>query len=117
MPPTPIVNLDAAFAAITECWRPRIAAEPNGQHVKLARLEGRFVWHRHDVDEMFLVWKGRLRLELRDRVVAMGPGDLFVVPRGVEHRPVAEGEAEVLLFEPATTRRTGDVHVEGSEGP
>jgi mannose-6-phosphate isomerase-like protein (cupin superfamily) len=104
------VNVAEAFAAIPEPWRPRVVARLNGQEVKLARLSGEFVWHRHEhEDEMFLVWRGTLRLEFRDRVLHLGAGDLAVVPRGTEHRPVAEGEAEVLLFEPAGVRNTGDV--------
>lgn len=103
-------NLDAAFALVPEPWRPRVVARLNGQEVKVARLRGEFVWHRHDdADEMFLVWRGELRLEFRDRVLELRAGDFAVVPRGVEHRPVAEPEAEVLLFEPAGVRNTGDV--------
>jgi len=104
------INLDEAFARITEHWTPAIAAELNGQHVKVARLLGTFDWHHHeDADELFLVHRGRLVIELRDRRVELGPGDLFVVPAGVEHRPVAETEALVVLFEPAGTRNTGNV--------
>ena len=101
--------LSDVFAAFHERWSPRIVAELNGQHVKAAKLEGAFVWHRHDdADELFLVHRGRLRLEFRDRAVELGPGELCVVPRGVEHRPVTvDGEVELLLFEPAGTRNTG----------
>lgn len=103
-------NLDEAFALVPEPWRPRVIARLNGQEVKLARLRGEFVWHRHDdADEMFLVWRGALRLEFRDRVLELRAGDFAVVPRGTEHRPVADPEAEVLLFEPAGVRNTGDV--------
>ena len=103
-------NLDEAFALVPEPWRPRVIAGLNGQEVKLARLRGEFVWHRHeDADEMFLVWRGALRLEFRDRVLELRAGDFAVVPRGTEHRPVADPEAEVLLFEPAGVRNTGDV--------
>jgi mannose-6-phosphate isomerase-like protein (cupin superfamily) len=104
------VSLEEAFAGIDEPWSPRLAADPNGQHVKLARAEGSFTWHHHeDVDELFLVTGGRLRIEFRDRAdVTLEEGELVVVPRGVEHRPVAEPEAELLLFEPAGTRNTGD---------
>lgn len=106
----PRVLLDEQFAAITEYWSPRIAAELNGQQVRLAKLLGDFIWHHHDdEDELFLVHRGHLRLEFRDRVVELGPGEMLVVPRGVEHRPVAEHEVEVILFEPATTRNTGNV--------
>jgi len=104
------VHLPDAFGQLHEPWRPRVVAALNGQEVKLARLKGAFVWHHHaDEDELFLVWRGRFRMEFRDRTVDLGPGDLLVVPRGVEHRPVAEEEAEVLLFEPAGTRNTGNV--------
>jgi len=103
------VNLDEAFSRIPDHWSPRVAGELNGQHVKLARLLGEFVWHKHDeADELFLVLDGTLRMELRDRVVEVGPGELLIVPRGVEHRPVAAEEVRVLLFEPAGTLNTGD---------
>lgn len=94
---------------ITEPWSPRIVAELNGQHVKLAKLEGEFVWHHHELeDELFLIVRGRLRMELRDRALELAPGELVVIPRGVEHRPVAAwGACEVLLFEPASTLNTG----------
>jgi mannose-6-phosphate isomerase-like protein (cupin superfamily) len=104
------INLEAKLAAIDDHWVPRIVAELNGQHVKLAKFQGAYVWHRHEhEDELFLVVNGRFRLEFRDRVLELGPGELAVVPRGVEHRPVAEQECSVLLFEPASTRNTGDV--------
>jgi len=103
------VNLRESLARIREPWSPRIIGALNGQHVKLARLKGAFAWHSHaDADELFLVLSGTLRMELRDRVVEMEPGELFIVPRGVEHRPVAPGETEVLLFEPEGTLNTGD---------
>jgi mannose-6-phosphate isomerase-like protein (cupin superfamily) len=104
------VDLREKLALIDERWSPRIVGELNGQHVKLAKLEGEFVWHRHaEEDELFLVLEGRLAIHLRDRVVELEPGQLFVVPRGVEHKPVADGEVHVLLFEPVSTRNTGDV--------
>ena len=103
------LSLDAAFARIADHWNPRVAAELNGQQVKVAKLLGAFVWHAHErEDELFLVHRGRLRLELRDRVVELGPGELFVVPRGVEHRPVADEEVHLLLIEPTGTPNTGD---------
>jgi len=103
------VNLRETIARIREPWSPRIVGSLNGQHVKLARLKGAFTWHRHaDADELFLVLSGILRLELRDRVVELEPGEFFIVPRGVEHRPVAPDEVEVLLFEPEGTLNTGD---------
>jgi len=105
------VNLADAFTRFSETWSPRIVAALNGQHVKVAKLEGAFDWHHHETeDELFLVVAGRLAIQLRgtDRdEVRLEPGELFVVPRGVEHRPVAEGVAHVLLFEPASTLNTG----------
>jgi len=104
------IRLDDKFARIHEHWRPKVAAELNGQEVKLVKLQGEFPWHRHeDADEMFLVWRGSMAIELRDARVDLHPGELFVVPRGVEHRTLASEEAEVLIFEPAETRNTGDV--------
>jgi len=104
------VNLADKFSKIKEFWKPYIAAELNGQHVKLDRLKGEFVWHKHEgEDELFWVVKGRFRLELRDRHVWLEEGEFMVVPRGVEHRPVAEEEAWVVLFEPASTLNTGNV--------
>jgi len=103
------IPLAEMLASFSERWTPKVVAELNGQEVKLAKLEGEFVWHRHEAeDELFLVLSGRLRIELRDGAVELGPGEMIVVPRGVEHRPVAEGEVELLLFEPAGTRNTGD---------
>lgn len=108
------VNLDDAFGSFDEHWSPRLAAELNGQAVKLAKLDGEFVWHQHDdADELFLVTSGRLRIEFREEDdVVLDEGELLVVPRGVEHRPVAEEEAEALLFEPAGTTNTGDAESE-----
>lgn len=104
------VNLESAFARVTEHWRPRVIAELNGQEVKISKLKGEFIWHHHEQeDEMFLVHKGRLRLEFRDRVVELGPGECLVVPRGVEHRPVAVEEVELILFEPSGVLNTGNV--------
>ena len=103
------VNLAEKFAKFREAWSPKIVGELNGQHVKLARLKGEFVWHKHDQeDELFLVVAGRLRMELRDRMIDLEEGEFLIVPRGVEHRPVAEAEALVLLFEPASTVNTGN---------
>ena len=112
------VNLGEAFDSFDEHWSPRLAAELNGQAVKLAKLEGEFVWHHHDdSDELFLVRNGELRLEFRDEEDAvLSEGELLVVPAGVEHRPVADsGEVEVLLFEPTETRNTGNVESEETE--
>ena len=107
------IDLADKLSRIPELWSPRIVAEVNGQHVKLARIQGEFVWHRHDdEDELFLVVKGRLRLELRDGAVELGPGQCYVVPRGVEHRPIAVEETHILMFEPAGTLNTGNVRSE-----
>ena len=104
-----VQNLDASFAAITEHWAPVVIGELNGQQVKAVKFRGEFQWHQHThEDEMFLVHRGEFRMEFRDRAVTLHQGDFLVVPRGTEHRPVAEQEVEVLLFEPATTVRTGD---------
>lgn len=103
------INLDRKFAAFSEHWRPKVVAALNGQEVKLVKVQGTFPWHRHATcEEMFLVWRGRFRVEFRDGVVEMGPGDLVVVPRGIEHRTAADEEAEVLIFEPAEVVNTGD---------
>ena len=104
------VNLAEKFAKISEFWKPYIAAELNGQLVKLDKLKGEFVWHHHEnEDEMFLVVKGKFRIEFRDKVVQLQEGEFIVVPRGIEHRPVADEEAWILLFEPGTTLNTGNV--------
>jgi mannose-6-phosphate isomerase-like protein (cupin superfamily) len=102
------VTLADAFARISDHWHPRIVGELNGQHVKLVKFKGEFVWHHHErEDELFLVVAGSFRMEFRDRHVWLAPGEFLIVPRGVEHRPVAEQEVSVLLFEPATTVNTG----------
>ena len=104
------VNLAAKLAQIGEHWRPKVVAELNGQEVKLVKCQGEFVWHHHAAeDELFLVIRGELRIEFRDRVETLGPGEFLVVPRGVEHRPVAEREVELLLFESAAVRNTGNI--------
>ena len=107
------VNLKQKFDQITEYWKPYIAGELNGQHVKLDKLKGEFVWHSHaNEDEMFLVVKGRFRMDLRDAPVWLEEGEFIVIPKGVEHRPVAPEECWILLFEPATTLNTGNVENE-----
>ncbi|HET7457290.1 MAG TPA: cupin domain-containing protein [Gemmatimonadaceae bacterium] len=105
------VSLAEKFAAFSDRWSPKVVAELNGQQVKLAKVQGAFVWHHHDdEDELFLVHRGRLRIELRgEEAIDLGPGDFVVVPRGVEHRPVADEEVELVLFEPASTLNTGNV--------
>ena len=110
----PVIDLGDKLASFSETWSPRIVAELNGQQVKLAKLDGEFVWHRHETeDELFLVVAGRLRMRFRGGDAVLGPGQMIVVPAGVEHLPVADdGECHVLLFEPATTLNTGDVRNE-----
>ncbi|WP_299987041.1 cupin domain-containing protein [uncultured Pontibacter sp.] len=104
------VNLAEKFALIPDHWNPRIAGELNGQQVKLAKFKGAFDWHHHEhEDELFLVVKGSFDMEFRDRTITVQPGEFLIVPRGVEHRPVAHDEAEVLLFEPASTVNTGNL--------
>ncbi len=104
------VNIDGKLALFSEQWRPKVVASLNGQEIKVVKVEGEFPWHHHeDEDEFFLVWKGRFRVEFRDRIVEMEPGECLVVPRGVEHRTCADEEAEVLIFEPADVLNTGNV--------
>lgn len=103
------VNLGEKFAAFTEHWRPKIVGELNGQEVKVVKFLGVFPWHRHESeDELFLVWRGRMRIEFRNRVVELNPGEFLIVPHGAEHRTAADEEVEVVLFEPAATRNTGN---------
>lgn len=103
------INLREKFARIDAHWSPRVVAEMNDVQFKLARIEGEFVWHRHDeTDEVFIVIDGRMRIEFRDGVVELGGGEMFVVPRGVEHRPVADGECRIMLVEPRGVVNTGD---------
>jgi mannose-6-phosphate isomerase-like protein (cupin superfamily) len=107
------VNVEQKLSLFNEQWKPKIVGELNGQYVKLVKFQGPFVWHHHDdEDEMFFVVKGRFRMEFEDRSEWIEEGEFIVVPRGVEHKPVAEEEAHVLLFEPATTLNTGNVENE-----
>jgi len=107
------VNLAEKLASFSEPWTPKIIGELNGQQVKLGKFAGEFIWHHHEQeDEFFLVVSGRFRMELRDRTIELGPGEMLIVPRGVEHRPVADSEASVLMFEPASTLNTGNVRSE-----
>jgi mannose-6-phosphate isomerase-like protein (cupin superfamily) len=102
------VNLAQKLASFGDHWRPKVVAELNGQHVKLVKLQGEFVWHRHEgEDEMFLVLMGRLRIDFTEGPAWIEPGEFIVVPRGVDHRPAADEEVSVLLFEPASTINTG----------
>ena len=104
------VNLREKLSLFDTHWDPKIVGELNGQHVKLVKFQGEFVWHHHDhEDELFLVVKGRFTMEFRDQHVPLEEGEFLIVPRGVEHRPVAQDEVHVLLFEPATTLNTGNV--------
>ncbi len=104
------VNLQKAFASIGDYWNPKIIGELNGQQVKAARLKGAFVWHHHDQeDEMFWVIKGRLKMMLADKTIEVLPGEFLIIPKGVNHKPVADEEVEILLFEPASTLNTGNV--------
>src|SRR4051812_37802413 len=104
------VNIHEKLALIADHWNPRIVGELNGQHVKLVKFQGEFVWHDHaNEDELFLVIRGSFRMEFRNRSVELNEGDFLIVPRGVEHRPVADEEVEVLLFEPAQIKHTGEV--------
>jgi mannose-6-phosphate isomerase-like protein (cupin superfamily) len=107
------VNLAEKLARVSEHWSPKIVGELNGQQVKVVKFLGPFVWHHHEhEDELFYVVKGRFRMEFRDRTLDIAAGEFLVVPRGVEHRPVADEEVEVMLFEPASTLNTGNVRSE-----
>jgi mannose-6-phosphate isomerase-like protein (cupin superfamily) len=113
LPEVEKVNLREKLSRFSDHWNPRIVGELNGQQVKLVKFQGEFVWHHHDVeDELFLVVEGRFRMDFRDRQVWLVEGEFLVVPHGVEHRPVAEREVAILLFEPASTLNTGNVHNE-----
>ncbi len=107
------VNLREKFALFDECWSPKLVGELNGQSVKIAKLKGEFIWHHHEVeDEFFMVIRGRLTIKLPEEDVVLEEGEFFIVPRGVEHKPVAEEEAHVLMFEPKSTLNTGNVRSE-----
>jgi mannose-6-phosphate isomerase-like protein (cupin superfamily) len=104
------INLRAKLSRFQDHWSPKIIADLNDAHVKLAKVQGEFVWHQHaEEDELFLVLQGRLVIQLRDGEVVLGPGEMVVIPKGVEHRPVAEEEVHLLLVEPKVIRHTGDV--------
>jgi mannose-6-phosphate isomerase-like protein (cupin superfamily) len=103
-------SLTEKFAKIHEHWRPKVVARLNGQELKMVKVQGVFPWHHHErEDEMFLVWRGQMTVEFRERSVSLQAGEFCVVPRGMEHRTLAETEAEVLLFEPTETRNTGNI--------
>ena len=104
------INIDQKLSLFNDHWNPRIIGELNKQHVKLAKIKGEFIWHKHDKeDEMFLVLKGILKIEFRDRIEIIHENEIIIVPKGVEHRPIAEEEVSIMLFEPATTINTGDL--------
>jgi mannose-6-phosphate isomerase-like protein (cupin superfamily) len=107
------INIREKLNSFSDHWNPRIIGELNGQQVKAVRLKGEFIWHQHDQeDEMFLVLQGELKMHFREKVESIKEGEFIIVPRGVEHKPVAEQEVELLLFEPATTLNTGNVENE-----
>ena len=107
------VNVDEKLSLFSEHWDPKIVGELNGQYVKLVKFKGEFVWHKHDAeDEMFYVLKGKFNMEYRNKVVVINENEFVIVPKGIEHRPVAEEEASVMLFEPKTILNTGDTRNE-----
>jgi mannose-6-phosphate isomerase-like protein (cupin superfamily) len=107
--PVQAINLAAKLATFSDYWQPRVVGQFNGNDLMVVKVKGEFVWHKHDdTDDFFLVLNGRIDIQMRDRIVALGPGEMFVVPKGVEHRPVAVEEAHVLLIEPQGTPNTGD---------
>lgn len=104
------VNINEKLSLFTDYWHPRIVAELNGQHIKLVKFQGAFVWHKHDnEDEMFFVLQGEFTMEFRDKTVEIKEHEFIVVPRGIEHRPIAKDEVAVMLFEPITTLNTGNI--------
>ena len=107
------VNVEQKLSLFADYWNPRVVGELNGQHVKLVKFQGEFVWHKHDnEDEMFFVVKGQFKMEFRERTVELKENEFLIAPKGVEHRPVAEQEVSVMLFEPSTTLNTGDTESE-----
>jgi mannose-6-phosphate isomerase-like protein (cupin superfamily) len=107
--PVKAINLAAKLSTFSEHWQPRVVGQFNGNDLMVVKVKGEFVWHKHDdTDDFFLVLKGRIDIQMRDGIVALGPGEMFVVPKGVEHRPVAVEEAHVLLIEPQGTPNTGN---------
>ena len=107
------VNISEKFNQFNDYYNPRLIGELNGQHVKAVKLKGEFIWHHHDhEDELFLVIKGKLKMEFRDKIVEVTSGEFIIVPRGIEHKPVADEEVHLLLFEPASTLNTGNIENE-----
>jgi len=108
-----VINVKDKFKRFDEHWSPKVIAELNGQQIKLAKVKGEFIWHSHkDEDELFFVTKGTLKIEFRDHTEIISEGEMIVIPKGVEHKPIAEEEVELMLFEPATTKHTGEVDSE-----
>lgn len=104
------INLENKLSLFSDHWNPRIVGELNGQHVKLAKFQGEFIWHKHDrEDELFLVLKGSFDMHFRDKIITLNEHEFLIVPKGVEHKPVAENEVSILLFEPAGTINTGNI--------
>ena len=113
MPAIEKVNLSEKFSRFSEHWKPKIVGEVNDAYIKLVKVKGEFVWHHHEnEDELFLILKGTLRMKLRDREIALNPGEFVIIPRGVEHLPVADEEVHLVLLEPKTTLNTGNVQNE-----
>jgi mannose-6-phosphate isomerase-like protein (cupin superfamily) len=111
------VNLAKKFGSFDELWSPKIVGELNEQYVKIVKIQGEFVWHQHDLeDELFFVIKGQITIQFRDQDVTLGEGEFLIVPHGVEHKPVAQREAHILLFEPQATLNTGNVRNERTVG-
>ncbi len=107
------VNLEEKFSAVAEYWQPKIIGELNGQHVKIARVKGSFAWHLHEnEDELFMVIKGKLKIHLKEKTVQLNEGEFFIVPKGIEHKPSAEEEVHLMMFEPAGTLNTGNIQNE-----
>ena len=107
------INIEQKLSLFNDHWNPKIIGELNHQHVKLAKLKGEFIWHKHDnEDEMFLVLKGTLKIEFRDRIETINENEMIIVPRGIEHKPIADEEVSIMLFEPVTTVNTGNLENE-----
>ena len=107
------INIEQKLSLFNDHWNPKIIGELNHQHVKLAKLKGEFIWHKHDnEDEMFLVLKGTLKIEFRDRIETINKNEMIIVPRGIEHKPIADEEVSIMLFEPVTTVNTGNLENE-----
>lgn len=104
------INIQDKLSCFSDCWKPKIVGELNGQYVKLAKLKGEFIWHKHDnEDELFLVIDGILKIEFRDKTIELKKGEFLIVPKGIEHKPIADKEVSIMLFEPVTTLNTGNI--------